>query len=201
MIELETELETQNASVKGRREKLLAFVCEVRSVRDELTLHALVFVAQDLGLLDTEYEFDFSNNVPFSMDLSRDLFDLAAEGRVVDTKGPSTIYAIANNVTDVKTNLPSPQRAEDYPECTAQQGIHSRTQDIRRLSHLNPAVILTLSRILTLFEPRQDAYFPEPEHIIGILTEREMVYRRYAEEAVNFCTKEGILHRRRKCQA
>lgn len=38
--------------------------------------------------------------------------------------------------------------------------------------------------------PWQDAHYPNPNQMMRILREREMVCPRYAEEAVNFWTKE-----------
>ena len=86
MMSLLVDDRNAESSAEERQRRLLGFLSLTGPVYDELTLHALTFLAQKLDLLDTLYEFDFGMNVPVSTTLGADLYALLQKGHVADTE-------------------------------------------------------------------------------------------------------------------
>jgi len=159
--------------VVHRQDTLVDFMSQIGPVHDELTLHALVYLAQYLTILDSLYEFDFSQNIPISSNLSFDLYDLVQKGVLVDTHRPGTIYVRqdAGKGTRIDTNT---QSAKGW-------------EILRDLSRLDQTVILALCRVSEVSKT------PKTEQaLFELLTRRSMVYPQYAEKAVKFCVERNL---------
>lgn len=111
MISTVSRADVENEIVH-RQGTVVKFISRIGPVHDELTLHALVYLAQCLSILDSLYEFDFSQNVPISPDLSSDLYDLVQKGVLVDTHRPAR-FTCARMLTGVPESIQtrSPLRA------------------------------------------------------------------------------------------
>lgn len=161
-----------------RQRRLLRFLCITGPVHDELTLYALAFLAQRLGLLDNLYEFDLGMNVPVSTTLGSDLYCLLSRGHLADSGKPGTISITERGVQHAGHNP-----REVRPDAA---------QKARTLAGLEPGVILALPHVSSLADSAAG-----PEEIERILIERNMVYGECARAAVNMWFNGGILNRGR----
>lgn len=123
-------------------------------------------------ILGSLYEFDFSQNVPISSDLSSDLYELVRKGLIIDTHRPGTIY-VSEDATERAGIDRNPQSA--------------KWEILRDLSRLDPSVILALYRVSEISKA------PKTEQaLFEFLTRNSMVYPQYAEKAVKFCVERNL---------
>ena len=132
-------------SAEERQRRLLGFVSLTGPVYDELTLHALTFLAQKLDLLDTLYEFDLGMNVPLSTTLGGDLYALLQKGHVSDTGKPGTISLTGLGTKHAGSNSYEGDRAE-------------AARIMRTLAALEPGVILGTARELRYAHVSREGY-------------------------------------------
>ena len=159
-----------------RQRSLLRFLNVVGPVHDELTLYALAFLAQRLGLLDTTYDFDFSMNVPLSGTLGNDLYHLLSQGHLADSGKPGTI-----SVTELGARYVSHDMAEVQPDAARRA---------RTLAGLEPGVILALPHVVSIADTTIG--YEKAEELERILIERHMVYRECAKAAIDVWFSGGI---------
>ncbi len=115
-------------TLQDREEKLLALLARLGSVSDELRAHCLVYVAQEVGLLESVYDFRFDLTVPFSPELELDLMRLEAFGMLRNTNTAASLVVT--------------ERARSYP--------HSKNVEASpaQLELLRQSDLPTVSRIL-----------------------------------------------------
>ncbi|MGI6627838.1 MAG: hypothetical protein ACOX4K_05775 [Bacillota bacterium] len=164
-----------NLAQQKRQEILYRFILQTQPIADEITLHALVHLAQALGTIEPLYEFSFTHTLPISSELSYDVYDLIEKEWIIDTRKPGTIYA-----NQEYTKLPK--------DVTDSVNSDSEKWDvIMQLTKLEGPVILTLYRISRLYNRAKT-----PEHLMDLLVKKNLVYQQYAEKAVDFCVNRNI---------
>jgi hypothetical protein len=148
-----------------RQRRLLRFLCITGPVHDELTLYALAFLAQRLGLLDNLYEFDLGMNVPVSTTLGSDLYCLFSRGHLADSGKPGTI-----SITERGAQHSGHDPREVRP---------GAAQKARTLAGLEPGVILALPHVSSLAD---SAAGPERDvSLNAVITEAIAEYGRKIE--------------------
>jgi hypothetical protein len=138
---------------------LVAFLQCFGSLRDDTLLHALVYSAQQLRLLKTEYEFTFRTNAPYSSDLASDLYDLKRHNVVQDTRNTNSIYV------------------------TPQPGL--APCDIGGLRELDAGTLLVTSRLLRRLAQAQSGE-PDIGTVASLMVKRDRVPADMAQRAVAF---------------
>lgn len=113
---------------------LKAIFSKVRCFESKAKLHALVFIAQEMNLVNKkQYEFDYSLNLPFSESLERDYLILHDAGFVCENEEG---YIVANGSLDVK----------DVEKIIA----NDKLQVLEELSAFSAKDLINISRLLYL---------------------------------------------------
>ena len=100
------------------------------SFSSNIHLHAYIFLAQELGLIPSEYVFDYSFNIPFSEKLEYEFMLLKSDGIIREVDNGKKI--IVNN-----------QQPYQILNLTSQQ-----VEKLRIIAALEEAPLVNLSRLL-----------------------------------------------------
>ncbi|NPV69258.1 MAG: hypothetical protein HPY55_01260 [Firmicutes bacterium] len=123
----------EGQTLVGRRREVAKFLYSIGKASDPVSFQAFVFVAQRGNALSSEYEFDFSRNLPLSVDLTWDLEGLMHDGIIIDERRGNAIL-VRDDLGKTLDRVESPL--------------------VERLATTDPPAVLTLARLIWLTQDR-----------------------------------------------